>query len=130
MCFLPNKDPPETVIYTEEEAELGVENSLICFINHIYPPATEISWTKNGNPVTKGVSHSRYYPDEDQTFHQFSTLTFTPTETDFYSCTVEHSALEMPKTRTWGDYMFMCFGFHTRTHIHKKKCCCEKVNLT
>ncbi|GAA6220694.1 H-2 class II histocompatibility antigen, A-U alpha chain-like [Lates japonicus] len=94
-------DPPETVLYSEEEVQPGVENSLICFVNHFYPPFIEVSWTKNGQPVSEGVSLSRYYPNEDQTFHQFSTLTFTPREGDIYSCTVEHVALDRPKTRFW-----------------------------
>nr|XP_046254351.1 H-2 class II histocompatibility antigen, A-U alpha chain-like [Scatophagus argus] len=95
------RDPPETVLYPSEEVELGVENSLICFVNHFYPPDIRVSWTKNGHPVSNGVSLSRYYPNNDQTFHQFSTLTFTPREEDIYSCTVEHIALSKPKTRIW-----------------------------
>ncbi|KAK2844561.1 hypothetical protein Q5P01_011220 [Channa striata] len=95
------KDPPETVLYPAEEVQLGVENSLICFVNHFYPPYIKISWTKNGHPVSQGVSLSRYYPNNDQTFHQFSTLTFTPSEGDIYTCTVEHVTLARPETRIW-----------------------------
>ncbi|XP_045900389.1 H-2 class II histocompatibility antigen, A-U alpha chain-like [Micropterus dolomieu] len=95
------KDPPESILYPAEEAQLGVENSLTCFVNHFYPPDIKVSWTKNGCPVSEGVSLSQYYPNNDQTFHQFSTLTFTPREGDIYSCTVEHSALDRPKTRLW-----------------------------
>ncbi|GAA6220693.1 RLA class II histocompatibility antigen, DP alpha-1 chain-like [Lates japonicus] len=95
------KDPPETILYPEEEVQPGVENSLICFVNHFYPPSIKVSWTKNGQPVSEGLSFSRYYPNKDQTFHQFSTLTFTPREGDIYSCTVEHEALDRPKTRFW-----------------------------
>ncbi|XP_038567428.1 RLA class II histocompatibility antigen, DP alpha-1 chain-like [Micropterus salmoides] len=95
------KNPPESILYPAEEAQLGVENSLTCFVNHFYPPDIKVSWTKNGRPVSEGVSLSRYHPNDDQTFHQFSTLAFTPREGDIYSCTVEHSALEWPKTRIW-----------------------------
>ncbi|XP_051262641.1 H-2 class II histocompatibility antigen, A-U alpha chain [Dicentrarchus labrax] len=95
------KDPPESILYPAEDVQFGVENSLTCFVNHFYPPYIKVSWTKNGRPVSEGVSLSRYYPNNDQTFHQFSTLTFTPMEGDMYSCTVEHSALDSPKTRIW-----------------------------
>ncbi|XP_029306747.1 H-2 class II histocompatibility antigen, A-U alpha chain-like [Cottoperca gobio] len=95
------KDPPESVLYPAEEVELGVENSLVCFVNHFYPPDIKVSWTRNGRHVSEGVSLSRYYPNNDQTFHQFSTLTFTPREGDIYSCTVEHLALDRPATRIW-----------------------------
>uniref|UniRef100_A0AAQ6IRA6 Ig-like domain-containing protein n=1 Tax=Anabas testudineus TaxID=64144 RepID=A0AAQ6IRA6_ANATE len=95
------KDPPESILYPAEDVQLGVENKLICFVNHFYPPSINVSWTKNGDPVSEGVSLSRYFPNSDGTFHQFSTLTFTPSEGDVYSCTVEHSALETPKTSIW-----------------------------
>ncbi|XP_022051681.1 H-2 class II histocompatibility antigen, A-U alpha chain-like [Acanthochromis polyacanthus] len=95
------KDPPESFIYPEDEVVLGLENSLICFVNHFFPPSINVSWTKNGLPVSEGLSFSQYYPNNDQTFHRFSTLMFTPSKGDVYSCTVEHSALETSKTRIW-----------------------------
>lgn len=95
------KDPPESTLYPADEVQLGVENRLTCFVNHFYPPGIKVSWTKNGSPVTEGVSLSRYFPNKDQTFHQFSTLKFTPEEGDIYSCTVEHFALDRPQTKIW-----------------------------
>ncbi|XP_059194417.1 H-2 class II histocompatibility antigen, A-U alpha chain-like [Centropristis striata] len=94
-------DPPENVLYPADDVQLGVENSLVCFVNHFYPPHIKVTWTRNGQQVLEGVSLSRYYPNNDQTFHQFSTLTFTPREGDIYSCTVEHLALDRPQTRIW-----------------------------
>ncbi|XP_059194418.1 H-2 class II histocompatibility antigen, A-U alpha chain-like [Centropristis striata] len=94
-------DPPENVLYPADDVQLGVENSLVCFVNHFYPPHIKVTWTRNGQQVLEGVSLSRYYPNNDQTFHQFSTLTFTPREGDIYSCTVEHLALDRPKTKIW-----------------------------
>ncbi|KAK6274345.1 hypothetical protein J4Q44_G00392530 [Coregonus suidteri] len=95
------KDAPESIIYPRDEEELGVENTLICFLNHFYPPPIKVNWTKNGLEVTEGAYLSRYYPNKDGTFHQFSTLSFTPQEGDVYACTVEHTALKDPKTRFW-----------------------------
>lgn len=95
------KDPPESALYPADDVQPGVENSLTCFVNHFYPPGLKVSWTKNGSPVTEGVSLSRYFPNNDQTFHQFSTLKFIPEEGDIYSCTVEHLALDRPQTRIW-----------------------------
>ncbi|XP_015226263.1 PREDICTED: rano class II histocompatibility antigen, B alpha chain-like [Cyprinodon variegatus] len=93
------KDPPDHMIFPSREVEPEEENTLICFVNDFYPPTVKVSWTKNGLPATKGVWISEYSPNSDQTFRMFSTLKFTPTEGDIYSCTVEHPALETPKTR-------------------------------
>ncbi|KAM8734289.1 H-2 class II histocompatibility antigen, A-U alpha chain-like [Acanthopagrus schlegelii] len=95
------RDAPESILYPADGLQLGVENTLICFVNHFYPPDIRVSWTKNGHPVSEGLSLSRYFLNKDQTFHQFSTLTFTPREEDVYSCTVEHLALARPLTRMW-----------------------------
>ncbi|KAE8288788.1 H-2 class II histocompatibility antigen, E-D alpha chain [Larimichthys crocea] len=95
------KDMPRSVLYPAEEIQLGVKNKLICLVNNFYPPDINVSWTRNDRPVSEGVSLSRYYPNNDQTFRQFASLTFTPREGDIYSCTVEHSALDRPITRIW-----------------------------
>uniref|UniRef100_A0A3Q2XIB7 Class II histocompatibility antigen, B-L beta chain-like n=1 Tax=Hippocampus comes TaxID=109280 RepID=A0A3Q2XIB7_HIPCM len=92
------EDPPQTVIYSADEVLQGEENTLICFVDQFFPPNIRVHWTKNGIEVSEGVSLSRYYPNEDATFRQLSTLTFTPKEGDIYGCTVEHSALDRPKT--------------------------------
>uniref|UniRef100_A0A3B4BDK5 Ig-like domain-containing protein n=1 Tax=Periophthalmus magnuspinnatus TaxID=409849 RepID=A0A3B4BDK5_9GOBI len=100
---LTSSDPPESILYPAEEVLLEVENSLVCFVNHFYPPVITVTWTKNNRLVSEGVSTSTYISNDDQTFHCFSTLTFTPEDGDVYSCTVEHPALEEPKTH--GDEM-------------------------
>uniref|UniRef100_A0A672G7M7 Ig-like domain-containing protein n=1 Tax=Salarias fasciatus TaxID=181472 RepID=A0A672G7M7_SALFA len=88
------KDPPDSVLYSAEEVKFGAENTLVCFLNHFFPPSIKVSWTKNNQPVSEG----------------FSTLKFTPNKGDIYSCTVEHKALKSPKTRIWGDYSFSRLG--------------------
>ncbi|XP_075965796.1 RLA class II histocompatibility antigen, DP alpha-1 chain-like, partial [Anarhichas minor] len=45
--FLSTKDPPESILYPSEEVQLGVENILICIVNHFYPPEIKVSWTRN-----------------------------------------------------------------------------------
>ncbi|XP_051921810.1 H-2 class II histocompatibility antigen, A-U alpha chain-like isoform X1 [Hippocampus zosterae] len=95
------EDPPQTVIYFADEVLQGEENTLICLVDQFFPPNIRVHWTKNGIEVSEGVSLSRYYPNEDATFRQLSTLTFTPKEGDIYGCTVEHSALDRPKTIFW-----------------------------
>uniref|UniRef100_A0A672GTW9 Ig-like domain-containing protein n=1 Tax=Salarias fasciatus TaxID=181472 RepID=A0A672GTW9_SALFA len=87
---LANKTRNKLVLYSAEEVKFGAENTLVCFLNHFFPPSIKVSWTKNNQPVSEGVSLSRYYPNSD-----------------IYSCTVEHKALKSPKTRIWGDYVIL-----------------------
>ncbi|XP_043957091.1 RLA class II histocompatibility antigen, DP alpha-1 chain-like isoform X2 [Gambusia affinis] len=66
------KDPPDVMMYSKDEVIEDVENTLVCFANNFFPPVINIRWTKN---------------DKQQG--------------DIYSCTVEHEALDEPKTRFW-----------------------------
>ncbi|CAB1334650.1 unnamed protein product [Coregonus sp. 'balchen'] len=91
-----------STIYPRDEEELGVENTLIYSVNHFFPSSVKVNWTNNSLEVTEGASLSWCNLTKDGTFHQFSTLSFTPQKGDFYACTVAHTALKDPKTRFWG----------------------------
>ncbi|XP_030621483.1 rano class II histocompatibility antigen, B alpha chain-like [Chanos chanos] len=98
---LPPAEPPESTVYSRDDLRAGTPNTLICFVNHFYPPSIQVSWTKNNLNVTEGVTLSRIYPNADGTFYLFSTLSFIPEEGDIYSCTVEHKSLDEPRTTIW-----------------------------
>ncbi|KAG1951012.1 HLA class II histocompatibility antigen, DP alpha 1 chain-like [Pimephales promelas] len=93
-------DKPQTSIYTKNDVQLNVENVLICHVTGFFPPPVRVSWTKN-NEVFKEDSLSQYRPNDDGTYNIFSSLKFTPVEGDIYSCTVNHTSLEEPQTKTW-----------------------------
>uniref|UniRef100_A0A3B3UVH7 Ig-like domain-containing protein n=1 Tax=Poecilia latipinna TaxID=48699 RepID=A0A3B3UVH7_9TELE len=95
--------PPEVIIYTKDEVIEDVENSLVCFANNFFPPAIDIRWTKNDKEVAVEDPFIKTISNSDGTFHVFSYLNFVPKQGDIYSCTVEHEALEEPKTRFWGE---------------------------
>ncbi|XP_054891300.1 H-2 class II histocompatibility antigen, A-U alpha chain-like, partial [Poeciliopsis prolifica] len=95
------KDPPEVIIYTKDEVVEDVENSLVCFANNFYPPVINIRWTKNDKLVAEEDPFIKTISNSDGTFHVFSYLNFVPKQGDIYSCTVEHEALQEPKTRFW-----------------------------
>ncbi|XP_061531274.1 SLA class II histocompatibility antigen, DQ haplotype D alpha chain-like isoform X2 [Phycodurus eques] len=93
------EDPPESVLYPADQLQPGQEtNTLICFMDHFFPPDIRVHWSKNGVALSEEGSLRRYYHNEDLTFRTIATLTFTPKEGDVYGCTVEHSALDKPKT--------------------------------
>nr|AKN58845.1 MHC class II antigen alpha chain [Schizothorax prenanti] len=94
--------PPDASIYSKEDVVLGAENSLICHVTGLFPPPVNVSWTKNNQIVTEGMSLSQYRRNNDGKFNIFSSLKFTPAEGDIYSCTVFHKALaSRSETKTW-----------------------------
>ncbi|XP_060787114.1 H-2 class II histocompatibility antigen, A-U alpha chain-like [Neoarius graeffei] len=95
------QDAPQSSIYPKQKMQLGSENMLICHSARFFPPPVTVRWTKNSVDVTEQSTLSRYYPNKDKTYNQFSHLPFTPQEGDVYTCTVEHKALETPNTKTW-----------------------------
>ncbi|XP_029101752.1 H-2 class II histocompatibility antigen, A-U alpha chain-like [Scleropages formosus] len=94
-------DLPQVTVYPRDEVSLGGSNTLICFANNFFPPPVKVKWTKNDVEVTEGVTLSRYYPNKDLTFRQYSTVPIIPQEGDVYSCTVEHKGFPEPETRLW-----------------------------
>uniref|UniRef100_A0A8C9TL69 Ig-like domain-containing protein n=1 Tax=Scleropages formosus TaxID=113540 RepID=A0A8C9TL69_SCLFO len=100
--FLTISDPPQVTIYPRDYVLPGEGNKLICLVNNFFPPPVKVKWTKNDVEVTEGVTLSRYYPNKDLTFRQYSTVPIIPQEGDVYSCTVEHKGLSEPETRLWG----------------------------
>jgi len=105
MYFPVFTDKPQTSIYAKNDVRLNVENLIICHVTGFFPPPVRVSWTKN-NEVFREDSLSQYRPNDDGTYNIFSSLKFTPVEGDIYSCTVNHTSLEEPQTKTWGECLF------------------------
>ncbi|XP_043957086.1 H-2 class II histocompatibility antigen, A-Q alpha chain-like isoform X1 [Gambusia affinis] len=113
------KDPPDVMMYSKDEVIEDVENTLVCFANNFFPPVINIRWTKNDKQVAMEDPFIKTISNSDGTFQVFSYLTFVPKQGDIYSCTVEHEALDEPKTRFWdveteeksvGPTVFCAFG--------------------
>uniref|UniRef100_A0A674JW56 Ig-like domain-containing protein n=1 Tax=Terrapene triunguis TaxID=2587831 RepID=A0A674JW56_9SAUR len=94
--------PPEVTVFPEDPVELGEPNVLICFVDKFSPPVLRMTWLKNGQEVTEGVSETDFYPRPDNSFRKFSYLPFLPSQGDFYDCRVEHWGLPEPFTKHWG----------------------------
>ncbi|KAL7827141.1 hypothetical protein SRHO_G00328590 [Serrasalmus rhombeus] len=95
------EDAPQSSLYSKDDVQLGSKNTLVCYITGFYPPHVGVSWTRNNSNVTDRVSLSRYYLNDDETYNLVSTLSFTPEQGDIYTCTVGHTALDRPLTKTW-----------------------------
>ncbi|XP_064407900.1 HLA class II histocompatibility antigen, DO alpha chain-like [Latimeria chalumnae] len=94
--------PPDVRVYPEDQVEFGKPNILICFMDNFFPPVLNVSWYRNGELVSEGVSDTDFYHKADYGFRRFSYLFFTPEVGDIYSCHVEHWGLEEPLNKFWG----------------------------
>ncbi|XP_037391895.1 H-2 class II histocompatibility antigen, A-Q alpha chain-like [Pygocentrus nattereri] len=94
-------DAPQSSLYSKDDVQLGSKNTLVCYITGFYPPHVGVSWTRNNSNVMDRASLSRYYLNDDETYNLVSTLSFTPEQGDIYTCTVGHTALDRPLTKTW-----------------------------
>ncbi|XP_001376764.2 H-2 class II histocompatibility antigen, A-U alpha chain-like isoform X2 [Monodelphis domestica] len=92
---------PEVTVFPESPVELDQPNVLICLVDNIFPPVVNITWLRNGQVITTGVSGTEFYPRSDYKFRKFYYLTFLPNTEDVYDCQVEHWGLEQPIFRHW-----------------------------
>uniref|UniRef100_A0ACB8EEH6 Uncharacterized protein n=1 Tax=Sphaerodactylus townsendi TaxID=933632 RepID=A0ACB8EEH6_9SAUR len=77
---------PQISIFTRYPLKLGKANTLICSITNLFPPSADVTWARNGEPVTQGVSTTSVYPVNWLSFELFSYLEVTPQDGDVYSC--------------------------------------------
>ncbi|XP_075859552.1 HLA class II histocompatibility antigen, DP alpha 1 chain isoform X2 [Microcebus murinus] len=96
-----SSEPPEVTVFPKEPVELGQPNTLICHIDKFFPPVLNVTWLRNGQPVTEGVAESLFLPRTDYNFCKFHYLTFVPSAEDAYDCRVEHWGLDEPLLRHW-----------------------------
>lgn len=92
---------PEVTVLTDKPVELGEPNTLICFIDKFSPPVIDVTWLKNGKPVTMGTSETIFLPREDHLFRKFHYLPFVPSTEDFYDCKVDHWGFDKPVLTHW-----------------------------
>ncbi|ELV10948.1 HLA class II histocompatibility antigen, DP alpha 1 chain [Tupaia chinensis] len=96
-----SNEPPEVTVFPKKSVELGQPNVLICHMDKFFPPVLNVTWLRNGQPVTDGVAESLFLPTTEFRFHKFLYLTFVPSAEDVYDCRVEHWGLEEPLLMHW-----------------------------
>ncbi|XP_049989146.1 H-2 class II histocompatibility antigen, A-F alpha chain-like [Alexandromys fortis] len=94
-------DIPEVTVFPKVPVLLGQPNTLICFVDKIFPPVVNITWLKNSKSVTETVYETSFLSNSDHSFHKMSYLTFIPSDDDVYDCKVEHWGLEEPTLKHW-----------------------------
>lgn len=94
-------DIPEVTVFPKAPVLLGQPNTLVCFVDKIFPPVVNITWLRNSESVTETVYETSFISNRDHSFHKMSYLTFIPSDDDVYDCKVEHWGLEEPALKHW-----------------------------
>jgi hypothetical protein len=110
-------EAPQATVFPKSPVLLGQPNTLICFVDNIFPPVINITWLRNSKSVADGVYETSFFVNRDYSFHKLSYLTFIPSDDDIYDCKVEHWGLEEPVLKHWGVYE-LCHLLHFLTHCH------------
>ncbi|KAI4885694.1 hypothetical protein NFI96_030419 [Prochilodus magdalenae] len=56
-------DAPQSLIYSEDDVELGTDNTLVCYVTGFYPPHWKCHGTRNNVDVTGDATLSRILPN-------------------------------------------------------------------
>ncbi|KAM9326769.1 H-2 class II histocompatibility antigen, A-Q alpha chain-like [Gastrophryne carolinensis] len=97
-----NNVAPALQVYSEEPVIVGAPSMLICWATKFFPPVIKMSWLKNNEPETAGVTETDFYPAPDGSFSKFLYLATVPKEGDVYTCSVEHAGFPTnPTNKFW-----------------------------
>ncbi|XP_034388253.1 rano class II histocompatibility antigen, A beta chain-like isoform X3 [Cyclopterus lumpus] len=91
----------EPAVDLAEAAGSGPDTRLLCAAYDFYPKRIRVTWHRDGQEVTSGVTLSEAMPNGDWTYQVRSYLDFGPGRQHGVSCTVEHISLREPKVYHW-----------------------------
>ncbi|KAK9525206.1 hypothetical protein VZT92_017528 [Zoarces viviparus] len=78
---------------------------LVCSVYDFYPQNIKVSWTRDGQPETAGVTSTDELADGDWYYQTHSHLEYTPRSGEKISCVVEHISLSEPLVEDWDPSM-------------------------
>ncbi|XP_059185975.1 rano class II histocompatibility antigen, A beta chain-like [Centropristis striata] len=74
---------------------------LVCSAYDFFPRNIRVTWLRDGQEVTSGVTSSEVMSNEDWTYQVHSYLEVSPGGQDRVSCMVEHATLREPTIQSW-----------------------------
>ncbi|KAM9745369.1 rano class II histocompatibility antigen, A beta chain-like [Menidia menidia] len=74
---------------------------LVCSAYNFYPKKIQMTWLRNNEDVTSGLTYSDVMADGDLYFQIHSFLEYTPSVGETITCVVEHASLSEPKLIIW-----------------------------
>ncbi|XP_004479865.1 HLA class II histocompatibility antigen, DO alpha chain isoform X1 [Dasypus novemcinctus] len=78
--------PPKVTVLPKFRVELGQPNVLVCIVDGLFPPVVNVTWLRNGLPVTEGAAQTSFYSRPDHLFRKFLYLPLVPAAEDVYDC--------------------------------------------
>uniref|UniRef100_A0A3B1J533 Ig-like domain-containing protein n=1 Tax=Astyanax mexicanus TaxID=7994 RepID=A0A3B1J533_ASTMX len=76
---------------------------LICSAYNFYPKHINITWLRDGQRVTGGVTYTEEMADGDWYYQSHAYLEYDPKPWENISCLVEHASFKQPRTYQWGE---------------------------
>ncbi|XP_076859427.1 rano class II histocompatibility antigen, A beta chain-like [Brachyhypopomus gauderio] len=94
-----------TVLNTTVRPEVVVRSltpaMLVCSVYNFYPKGIQVSWLRDGQPVTSDVTSTEELADGDWYYQIHSHLEYTPKHGEKISCVVEHASFKQPMVYDW-----------------------------
>ncbi|XP_038135916.1 class II histocompatibility antigen, B-L beta chain-like [Cyprinodon tularosa] len=78
---------------------------LTCYAFSFYPKTIKVSWLRDGQEITSGVTSTEELPDGDWYYQIHSNLEYQPRSGEKISCRVEHASLKEPLITDWDPSM-------------------------
>ncbi|XP_053150539.1 antigen-presenting glycoprotein CD1d-like [Hemicordylus capensis] len=92
---LQRQEKPTAVVFTHESAAIPDSLLLVCRVTGFYPHPINISWLQNEKEISASsqVNSTEILPNHDLTYQIRSSLVIQATDTNSYTCRVQHSSL-------------------------------------
>ncbi|XP_020792935.2 class II histocompatibility antigen, B-L beta chain-like [Boleophthalmus pectinirostris] len=98
LKYLPlSVQEPQVRVFSTKAGSSHQPGMLVCSAYSFYPKALTLTWLRNGEEVTSGVTFTDEMSNGNWLYQKHSYLEYTPTAADQISCMVEHASLSTPQ---------------------------------